>query len=155
MVMRDTSSDQHHAGWLVEARPSDQLLVVALRRWLDGPDGQQAVRTGLSGQIGAAKTRSLLDAFEAFLYALAEGLSRRLTRHTALCPSIGQDERLLTEIVRAAGEGDYETAHAHAQGVVRAADRAIVLERAAHLGSLLDEMGLEPVSGAEARARLH
>ncbi|MEM7530001.1 MAG: hypothetical protein AAF416_20475 [Pseudomonadota bacterium] len=153
--VRSTAIDRRRKAWLAETRPADQLLILTLRRWLDGPDGQEAVWNGLAREIGAVPARRLLKTFECFLIALSRGVRRTLTRHAACCPCVGADELLLADMVRAAGRGDHETAGARAAEVVRVADRAIVLERAEKLGLLLDDMGLDPVSGVEARARLH
>ncbi|MEM9761198.1 MAG: hypothetical protein AAF968_01580 [Pseudomonadota bacterium] len=141
--------------WLAETRPADQLFIVVLRRWLDGPEGQQAVWNGLAEEVGPHPARRILRAFEAFLAALSLGLVRPITRHPACCSCVGADELLLADMVRAAGQGDHETAASRSAEVVRAADRAIVIERAERLGLLIDDIGLDPVSGLEARARLH
>ncbi|MEL6483035.1 MAG: hypothetical protein AAFQ75_16425, partial [Pseudomonadota bacterium] len=152
---RSISVDGRRTAWLAETRPADQLFIVTLRRWLDGPEGQQAVWNGLAGEVGPHPARRILQAFERFLVALSHGLVRPITRHPACCACVGADELLLADIVRAAGRGDHETAASRSAEVVRAADRAIVAERAEKLGLLIDDIGLDPVSGLEARARLH
>jgi hypothetical protein len=141
--------------WLAEAGPAAQVFVVSLRRWLDGPEGQAQVWNGLACELGPSRARALLVAFEAFLGALGAALSRRLSRHAAHCPCLGEDEALLAGLVQAAGRGDRETAASRAASIVREADLVVVVERAACLGQLLDAATSEPLSGREARARLH
>lgn len=110
---------------------------------------------GVLGQIGTQKSWAMLRAVERCLFALWRDLSRQMTRPDMQCLCLVEDQVLLADIMRVAGAGDYVTSLADAQVIVRAADRIVLLERAAHLGCLLDDLGLEPMSGAEARARLH
>ncbi|MEM6944630.1 MAG: hypothetical protein AAF416_12565 [Pseudomonadota bacterium] len=151
----DTAQEWRRKSWLAEAGPGDQILVVTLRRWLEGPDGQQAVWIGLSGEIGELSAETLLQALEDFLYALSHGLNRQLTRHSAYCPCLGEDEMLLADVVRAAGRGDHDTAAARAAEVVRSCELAPILEHAARLGILLDEIPFETSSTQPGQRRLH
>lgn len=144
---------------LSDAHPNDQLFVASLRRWLDGPCGQAEVWNGLASSRGAGRASALLKAFEALLRAIAVpaavSAGRRLQRHGTHCPCLGEDEALLAGMVRAAGRGDTESARAMAAGIARESDLLVVVEAAARLGQLMDNIGADPVSGAEARTRLH
>ncbi|MEL6769155.1 MAG: hypothetical protein AAFP17_18395, partial [Pseudomonadota bacterium] len=93
--LRSIDIDRRRKAWLAETRPADQLFIVTLRRWLDGPEGQQAVWNGLAGEVGPHPARRILQAFEAFLAALSRGLMRPITRHPACCACVGADELLL------------------------------------------------------------
>lgn len=141
-------------GWLAEAHPTDRLFIASLRRWLDGPGGQAEVWSGLAGSLGAGAATRLLGAFEALLRQVAGAARRKLQRHATNCPCIGEDEALLAGMVRAAGRGDTESAHALAAQIVRETDLLAVLESAARLGQLMDNIGGGPVTGAEARAQV-
>lgn len=148
-------SRSEKASWLSESREADQLFVLSLRRWLDGPHGQRTIWNDLARTLGPCRARHLLDAFESYLGALADCVTRRLVRHSTPCPCLGEDEALLAGIVRDAGRGDRESALAGAAEIVRDADLVVIVERAAVLGMLLDDISTDAVSGPEARARLN
>lgn len=142
--------------WIADAHPSDRLFVLSLRSWLSGPSGQETLWNGLAATLGARPARSLLKAFEGFLAAVASAPERRLVHHASACPCLGDDEaRLAAIIVRSAGRGDGESARALAAGIVREADMVTVIESAARLGQLMDNLECHPASGRDARARLH
>ena len=141
--------------WLADAHPTDRLFVVSLRRWLDGPCGQAEVWNGLAGSLRPSRATTLPKAFERLLREVTVSAGRRLQRHATACPCLGEDEALLAGMVRAAGRGDAETARAMATRIVREADRLAVVEAAARLGRLMDNVGGDPVSGVEARVTLH
>lgn len=148
-------SPRSKASWLSEARDADQLFVLSLRRWLEGPDSQQVIWNELARTLGPSRARQVLQAFESYLGALADRVTRKLVRHSTPCPCLGNDEALLAGIVRDAGRGDRESALAGAAEIVRDADLVVIVERAAVLGMLLDDISTDAVSGREARARLH
>ncbi|HET7410800.1 MAG TPA: hypothetical protein VFJ13_11430, partial [Paracoccaceae bacterium] len=127
----------------------------SLRRWLDGPCGQAEVWNGLAGALGAGPATRFLKAFERFLREIAGSAGRKLERHATPCPCLGDDEALLAGMVRAAGQGDSDTARALASGIVRETELVAVVEAAARLGQLMDNVGGGPVTGVEARATLH
>lgn len=143
------------AGWLADAEPGDRLFVLSLRRWLDGPCGQAEVWNGFAESLGPGPASRLLNAFEGFLRDIAGALDRRLQRHATTCPCLGADEARLAAIVRSAGRGDPESARAIAAGIVREADLLLVIESAARLGQLMDNVGADPVCRTEAQSRLH
>ncbi|MEM9013337.1 MAG: hypothetical protein AAGE18_19120 [Pseudomonadota bacterium] len=141
--------------WLAETRPADQVFIVSLRRWLEGPGGQRAVWLGLASELGQHQAHEVLAALEAFLAALAMGLRRQLLRHAAHCPCLGEDEALLAEIVRHAARGDRETALCRAAEVVREPDLIVTVERAARLGSLFEDLAVSPPTPANTSVTLH
>lgn len=153
--MRPVARTRGEAAWLADAHPGDRLFVLSLRRWLDGPSGQAYVWNGLARALGAGAATGFLKAFERLLRAIARSTGRKLERHATSCPCIGDDEALLAGMVRAAGQGDSVTAHALAAEIVRENELVAVVEAAARLGRLMDNVGGGPVTGVEARVTLH
>jgi hypothetical protein len=150
-----TPTGGREGGWLADAHPADRLFVLNLRRWLDGRHGQAEVWNDLAVHLGSGRAAGVLKSFEAFLRTIAVALHRRLERHAANCPCIGGDEATLAFIVRSAGRGDRDTARSIAAEIVREADLLAVIEAAARLGRMMDNIGADPVCGVEARQRLH
>lgn len=140
---------------LADASSTDRMFVATFRRILDGQRGQKAVVLGLTPRLGFVGAKRVLRSFVQFLEAVSKGQTRQMARHPTDCGCIGEDEGLLADIVRSAASGDAETAASRAAEIVRQSDLTIVLERAAVLGALLEDMDSTPVTGAEARARLH
>ncbi|MGF1552738.1 MAG: hypothetical protein ACFBWO_09585 [Paracoccaceae bacterium] len=138
-----------------------RLLVVTMRRWLDGPEAQAEVWSGLRAALGAASARRVLAAFERWLSAIAAAPRRPLRRHAACCPCLGDDEARLAALVAAAGSGRSATARELAGALVEpeATDDLLAAAEAlgATLAALLDEAGHGPCAcrPSAAPARLH
>ncbi|MEM0922419.1 MAG: hypothetical protein AAGF44_01025 [Pseudomonadota bacterium] len=140
---------------LSDVSAAERHFVSGFRRMLDGSEGRARMQASLTPKLGRIGTKRLLRAFELFLDALTEGQRRDLTRQETDCLSIGADELLLAGIVRSAASGDAESAASQASDVVRQNALALLLERAALLGSLLDYKDKGSISPPGRRARLH
>lgn len=132
------SSGHREDGWLADLDGEGKLLVVTIRRWLDGLEAQGEVWNGFCGELGPVPARRLMRAVEGFLAAIAEAPRRPLRRHAARCPCLGADEARLAALVRAAARGHDGQARAVAAGIVETAAVGRVVEAAAVLGEALD-----------------
>ncbi|MEM1384495.1 MAG: hypothetical protein AAF713_11190 [Pseudomonadota bacterium] len=130
-------------------------MILCIRRWLDGSEGQAAVWAGLTSQLGSTMARRFLRALEGYLWAVLASATRKLLRYETKCPCLGDDEALLSGIVSDITQGDRAGAINRAAEIVREADMVVIMERATQLGAVLEEIGAEPVSGAEPGALLH
>lgn len=105
-----------------DSRPlpqGERLLLLAVRRWADGPEGMAEVWTGFAREMGPAAGRGALRAVERLLGEIAAGVARPLYRHDTACPCLGRDEAVMLGLVRHAGAGDMFQATVHATALVR------------------------------------
>lgn len=99
-------------GRLADAAPAARLFVRTLRLWLTAPQGRAEAWNGLATDLGAARGRDALAAFERFIDVLVDGAAGPIWRHRDGCVCVGRDEAALAGAVIAAGAGDFAMAHA-------------------------------------------
>ena len=93
-------------GRLTDIAPWEAELILSMRFWMDGPEGQAAVWNGFARTLGATEGRVALRGFERLLSDLCTFARRPLVRHGPGCTCIGSDEALLQTLVREAARGD-------------------------------------------------
>ena len=126
-------------------------LVMALRLWLEGAEGQTQLWTAYARSFGAATGRSKLKQFEALLRELLLHARRPLVRHGLACDCIGSDEAIVQTIVREAVRGDFEEARMIASLIVPARNADMVATYAAEVGKTLMTMSAK-VAPSQPRA---
>ncbi|MBY8976868.1 hypothetical protein KHP62_13700 [Rhodobacteraceae bacterium NNCM2] len=129
------------AAWLHDASKDERFFVLTVRRWLDGPAGQEELWNSMAREIGGTSARRFFQTFEDYLGAVADGASRRLSRHAACCPCLGDDEALLAGVVGEAGRGKLDSALSLAAEFVHDHALETVVGAAAELGALIRQMG--------------
>jgi len=122
----------------IDAR--DARFVAALRLYLSGPEGQEAIWNGFAGLLGAAAGRRAMQLFEGYLTAIADGAPRPLHRHRPGCACLGQDEAAIAAVLRCAGAGEDARAIATAGLIARPQACAGVAMAAAALAEALDRV---------------
>lgn len=117
-------------------------LVMAIRLWLEGADGQNRLWTAYARSFGSASGRSKLKQFEAMLRELLLHARRPLVRHGLTCDCIGSDEAIVQTIVREAVRGDLEEARMIASLIVPARHADMVATYAAEVGKTMKTMSV-------------
>ncbi|TVQ53073.1 MAG: hypothetical protein EA355_13945 [Rhodobacteraceae bacterium] len=122
-------------GRLADAAPAARRFVRTLRLWLTSPEGQAQAWNGLATDLGAARGRAALAAFERFIDVLVAGAAGPIWRHPAGRPCVGRDEAALAGAVIAAGAGDFAMAHALLAPLLRPDAVAPAIGAAGRLGA--------------------
>lgn len=104
------SADTHaRGGATVAVLPSldawEAGLVVNLRRWCSGPEGQKQVWGDYARTFGDPLGRREMRAFETLMTTVIEYAHRPLVRHGVNCTCVGSDESVFLHLVRTASEG--------------------------------------------------
>lgn len=151
--MCDTDDDlpqgARSAGRLESAPPSTRLFVWALRRWMDGACGQQAVWNHFAEHLGPRDSHRAMGGFERLICAVAAAHRRVLHRHETRCSCIGVDEQMLARLVVAAAQGEREIALAAACSFASPAGAAEIVASAARFGFFLLKVGDAPQAALE------
>lgn len=105
--MRD---DRHEAGGASVAVLShlegwEANLVVNLRSWCEGPEGQARVWNDYARTLGASRAREEIRTLENLVNTLADYAYRPLVRHCVHCACVGSDECIFLNLVRTASDG--------------------------------------------------
>ncbi len=115
--------------------PLEQRLVLYIRLWSDGQQGQSDIWNDLVEGLGPTTALIALQNLESLLRHTVVHARRPLNRHAAHCPCVGGDECILARFVSLATEGAREDAILMATLIVRA-DVSLGLVRIA------EELGL-------------
>lgn len=160
--MSDTvgSSGRMAVGRLGDLAPWEAGLILCLRSWMDGPEGQACVWNAFARTFGGAAARGEMQRFESLLATLCDNARRPLVRHGGGCACIGADEAIFCTLVREAAAGDLTEAAAIASLLVRACHAELVAILAAQVGRTMQRMTWDLPSGPDttpvtSRRRLH
>lgn len=80
-------------------------LILNLRLWCDGPQGQAQVWTEYRSMLDGLTAQRECRAFERLLREVISAAYRPLVRHDVGCVCIGADESVFANLVRAAADG--------------------------------------------------
>lgn len=131
---------------LSDLRGPERRLVGMLRHWALGPDGACTVWTDLAADLGPARARACLSAFEDVLALIRRSAWRMPDLGAPGDDAVTADEDGICRLVMAATESDRDEAMMHALFLVRE-DALLPLVLAS------SRLGL-PLLCAECRARL-
>lgn len=124
-------------GDLDEASPPMQVVVGAMRGWLEGACGQQAIWNIWATHTSPSKAHAMMAAFETFMVAVAAHSRQKLYRHTSSCSCLGADEVVVASIVEFAAARQPETAYELAARVIEPAGLRDVLIAAQSLAMII------------------
>lgn len=127
-------------GSLTEVAPWEAELIMSIRFWMDGAEGQSEVWSGFARRFGVDRGRAELQAFERLLSVLCTCARRPLMRHGLGCTCIGSDEAVLCALVREASRGDLAEASLLAGLLVPAGYAEQVALMAAQVGQTMRDM---------------
>ncbi|MGR3273442.1 hypothetical protein DU478_17065 [Thalassococcus profundi] len=127
-------------GRLTDIAPWEAELILSMRFWMDGPEGQAAVWNGFARTLGATEGRVALRGFERLLSDLCTFARRPLVRHGPGCTCIGSDEALLQTLVREAARGDHAEAVMIASLLVPARHAEPIAVLAARVGKAMRQV---------------
>lgn len=127
-------------GRLTDIAPWEAELIMSMRFWMDGPEGQAEVWNGFARFFGATEGRAEMRNFESLLSSLCTFARRPLVRHGLGCTCIGSDEAILQTLVREATRGDLAEAALIASLVVPARHAEPVALMAAQVGQAMQRM---------------
>lgn len=130
--------------WQLSA--SERLLLWAWRLWLEGLVARDAARherawSGLSGMLGAAPARRLVDALSRLIFRCVREAQGEIAYNPSCCRRLGADEYRLLCLVSAAGAGDLAAARAEADGLLRGGAAPALLPPAVELAAALAAAG--------------
>ena len=127
-------------GRLTDIAPWEAELIMSVRFWMDGPEGQAEVWNGFARCFGANEERSEMRSFESLLSSLCTFARRPLVRHGLGCTCIGSDEAILQTLVREATRGDLAEATMIACLIVPARHAQPLALMAAQVGQAMQRM---------------
>ena len=85
-------------------------LIINLRLWCEGPQGQGKVWNDYANGFGIRSAETEMQAFEALLTTLIDSASRPLVRHSVQCSCVGSDECIFLNLVKTAADGQLNDA---------------------------------------------
>jgi hypothetical protein len=115
-------------------------LILSVRLWMDGPDGQAEVWRGFAQCFGTSQGRTELRQFETLLTCLCTNARRPLVRHGRGCMCVGSDEAILRTLVHEAARGDLAEASCIASLLVPACHAEPIALMAAQVGQTMQQM---------------
>lgn len=127
-------------GRLTDIAPWEAELIMSMRFWMDGPEGQAEVWNGFARFFGATAGRAEMRNFESLLSSLCTHARRPLIRHGLGCTCIGSDEAILQTLVREATHGDLAEAAMIASLIVPARHAEPVALMAAQVGQAMQRI---------------
>lgn len=80
-------------------------VVLNIRLWCEGPDGQRHARRDYTGALPAADAEQAWANFERLMKKIVDTANRPLVRHQVGCNSVGSDECVLVHLIRTASDG--------------------------------------------------
>lgn len=80
-------------------------LVLNLRLWCEGPNGQTQVWNEYRAALPAEEAHKACRAFEVLLNTIMDKSYRPLVRHDVACACVGADESIFANLVRTAADG--------------------------------------------------
>ena len=127
-------------GSLCDVAPWEAELILTVRLWLSGPDGQAEVWNNFARFYGAAEARNEMRCLELLLGSLCTYGRRPLACHGFGCLCIGSDEAILRTLVDEAARGDLSEAALIASLMVPASHAEKVALMAARVGRMMQEL---------------
>ncbi|WP_306151309.1 hypothetical protein [Roseovarius sp. MMSF_3281] len=127
-------------GKLTDIAPWEAELILSMRFWMDGPEGQAEVWGGFARCFGAAEGRAEMRGFESLFTSICTHARRPLVRHGLGCNCIGSDEAILRTLVREAARGDLAEAAMIASLLVPACNAEQIALLAAQVGRAMQRM---------------
>lgn len=115
--------------------PWEATLLLNLRLWLDGPEGQREVWTEYAESFSGASAHQPMRRFERLLNIIGTHASRPLVRRGVLCACVGSDERVFVHLVSTASAGHLDEAAKIATLLVGAEWAQSLAELAQKVGS--------------------
>ncbi|MFP7674452.1 hypothetical protein ACG74X_13975 [Marivita sp. S0852] len=97
-------------GQLTEVTAWEAELILNLRLWQDGPNGQTLVWNSYATAFGQKDGRAELLRFERLIAMIDTHMVRPMVRHGVACRCIGSDEAVFANMVRFASDGDLHEA---------------------------------------------
>lgn len=139
------TGEMHRAGAAVVGRLTEiaaweASLILSLRFWMEGPEGQAEVWNTFARGLGARDGRAELRGFETLLATLGSCARRPLVRHGLGCTCIGSDEAMVLTLVREAAQGDLAEAAMIASLLVPARHAEPVALMAAQVGQAMQRI---------------
>ncbi len=80
-------------------------LVLNLRLWFEGTDGQSQVWNEYRRLLPGAEAKEACHAFEGLIQTITGSAHRPLVRHAVHCACLGSDEGIFLHLVRTASQG--------------------------------------------------
>lgn len=120
--------------------PWEAELVLNLRLWCDGPDGQRQVRTTFARVWPQPEAQNEICAFEDLVGIVTKHAHRPLVRHEVTCSCVGSDECIFTHLVSTACEGHLADAALIATLLVSASQAEHVALLAGQVGNATKRM---------------
>ena len=127
-------------GSLCDVAPWEAELILTVRLWLSGPDGQVEVWNNFARLYGTAEARNEMRCLELLLGSLCTYGRRPLACHGFGCLCIGSDEAILRTLVDEAARGDLSEAALIASLMVPASHAEKVALMAARVGRMMQEL---------------
>ena len=121
-------------GVLSHMDPWQAELIVNLRLWCEGCEGQQMVWNCFAKSLPGTKAVAEIQTFETLISLLNSTCHRPLVRHQRTCACVGADEAAFAHLVSTASQGDLGEATLIATLLVRAAHAEHAAVLAAHVG---------------------
>jgi hypothetical protein len=115
-------------------------LVLTLRVWMEGPEGQAEVRAVFADCLGEEGGLTAFYQLEDLLCGMTARARRPLARHSRGCACVGSDEAVLVCLVREAVQGDLAEAALIASLLVPASAAEMVALRAAQVGQAMQRI---------------
>ena len=131
-------------GVLNRMEPWEANLILNLRLWCEGPDGQAEVWNDYRKALTAERAQCECRAFEVFLRVVFSSSHRPLVRHGPECACVGADEGILAHLVRTASDGHLNDAALIATLMVGPAQAERVAMMAGQVGATLRLITSEP-----------
>jgi hypothetical protein len=133
----------------------EACVVVYLRLWSQGPDGQSAMRKDLVNGLGYARACTAMEAFASLSDTLSRYRSRPLQCHALGCARLHADEACLARFVSLAATADREDALWMAMLMVRPDMAAQLTAAAGAFGLRIKQLLVQRPPAAVRPARLH
>lgn len=136
----DHSAGASVVGKMTDIAPWEAELIMSMRVWMQGPEGQAEVWNDFARCLGVTEGRAEMRTFESLLTSLCTYARRPLVRHGLGCTCIGSDEAILQTLVREATRGDLAEAAMIASLIVPARHAEPVALMAAQVGQAMQRM---------------
>lgn len=132
-------------GHLAQVPAWEAEVIICIRLWMDGPDGQAQLRSAFAQCFGPEDWRGKWHQMETLFTIISVHARRHFICHGLTCSCIGSDEAVLQTLVREAARGDLAEAAMIAGLLVRASYAEPTALIAAQVGQILQRIaGLAP-----------